>query len=224
MAQRHLTRIITTVISSLVLSLTAVSFLLAFFSTGDADHDFVEKHKSLISTAVDLQDKNLLTWYGKTLFESQDSVLIVRTPDGTIYSRYNNRHYRQWYGPSDYGYVRQGNMEMFYNLKPIYVGAATHNLLIFLSILLMLGVLMLFYSPHFAITVTDPVNIMIKGFRDSSYNLEVLIPKDLSEDDIFQLAKLYNEEYLPLKARNNTRENGRNLSLKLEDIDDLLKG
>ena len=88
----------------------------------------------------------------------------------------------------------------------------------------MLAVLMLFYSPHFAITVTDPVNIMAKGFRDSSYNLEVLIPEDLKEDDIFQLARLYNEEFLPLKARNNTRESGANLALKLEDFDDLLKG
>lgn len=224
MAQRHLTRIITTVISSLVLSLTVVSFLLTLFHSSDADLDFVKKHESLISTAVDLQDKDLLTFYGDSLFESQDSVLIVRTGEGTVYSRYNNRHYSQWYGPSDYGYVRQGNMELFYNLKPIYVGEAIHNLLIFLSILLMLGVLMLFYSPHFAMTVTDPVNIMIKGFSDSSYNLEVLIPKDLSEDDIFQLARLYNEEYLPLKARNSTSENASNLSLKLEDFDDLLKG
>ena len=224
MAQRHLTRIITTVISSLVLALTAVSFLLAQINAIDAEHDFVQKHESLIETALDLEQKDLLTFYGESLFGNQESVLIVRTDKGTVYSRFNNSYYRQWFGSSDYGYVQQGGMEIFYSMKPLYVGESRNNLLIFISILVMLAVLMLFYSPHFAITVTDPVNIMAKGFRDSSYNLEVLIPEDLKEDDIFQLARLYNEEFLPLKARNNTRESGANLALKLEDFDDLLKG
>ncbi len=224
MAQRHLTRIITTVIASLVLALTAGSFLLAQFDTADAETRYVESHEAILDTAVDLKENDLLTWYGSSLFENQKSILIVRNEEGTIYSRETNSFYRTWYGPSDYGYVSKGGMEMFYSMKPIYVGESKSNLMIFMAILVMLTVLLLFYSPHFAITVTDPLNIMIKGFSDSSYNLEVLIPKDLEEDGIFRLSRLYNEEYLPMKARNNSRETGSNLTLKLEDFDDLLKG
>jgi len=223
MAQRHLTRIITTVISSLVLSLTAVSFLLAVIRLPDVEADFVEKHRSLAETTGSLLDSGLLPELSGYYFGDQKSVLIVRNSEGTVYSRYDNRHYRQWYGPSDYGYVRSGDMEVFYSLKPLDIRQARDNLLIFLSILAMLTILMLGYSPHFAITVTDPVNIMVRGLSDSSYNLEVLIPEDLAKDDIFQLAKLYNEEYLPLKARTSSSEDGSNLALKMEDFDDLLK-
>ncbi len=224
MAQRHLTRIITTVIASLVLALTGASFILAQLDVPDAETRFVESHEAVLDAALELQENDLLTWYGTSLFEQQKSILIVRTPEGTIYSRESNSYYRQWFGPSDYGYVSRDGMEIFYSMKPIYAGESKSNLMIFISILVMLTVLLLFYSPHFAITVTDPINIMIKGFSDSSYNLEVLIPEDLSEDGIFRLSKLYNEEYLPMKARNSSRESGSNLALKMEDFDDFLKG
>ena len=223
MAQRHLTRIITTVIASLVLALTGISLIFSQFHSSDAESDFVVKHEAILETALNLQEKDLLTWYSSSLFETQDSILIVRTEEGTLYTRDSNSFYRKWFGPSDYGYTSKDGMEMFYSMKPIYAGESKSNLLIYLSILFMLAVLMLFYSPHFAITVTDPINIMIKGFSDSSYNLEVLIPEDIKEDDIYRLSKLYNEEYLPLKARNSSRETGSNLALKLEDFDDLLK-
>ena len=222
MAQRHLTRIITTVISTMVLSLTLITFLVHLVDIPSAANDFVSKHEALIQTASDLKEKDLLTWYGNSLFEGQDSVLIVRSSEGTIYSRYRNSEYRSWFGPSDYGYVQQGDLEIFYSLKPLFAGESADNLIIFMAILVMLILLMLLYSPHFAMTVTDPINIMAKGFRESSYNLEVLIPEDLKEDDIFRLAKLYNEEYLPMKARNNSSESGSSLELKLEDFDDLL--
>ena len=224
MAQRHLTRIITTVIASLVLALTGGSLILAQLDVPDAESRFVESHEAVLDTALELQDNDLLTWYGSSLFKEQKSILIVRTAEGTIYSRDSNSYYRQWFGPSDYGYVSKNGMEMFYSMKPIYAGESKSNLMIFLSILVMLTVLLLFYSPHFAITVTDPINIMIKGFSDSSYNLEVLIPEELSDDGIFRLSKLFNEEFLPMKARNSSRETGSNLALKLEDFDDLLKG
>jgi hypothetical protein len=197
--------------------------VISLVQTPSAENDYINKHEALIRTAADLEEKNLLASYGKSLFDVQDSVLIVRNEEGTIYSRYSNREYRKWFGPSDYGYVRSGDLEIFYSMKPLFGGESAANLMIFLSILMMLTMLMLLYSPHFAITVTDPINIMAKGFRDSSYNLEVLIPADLKEDDIFQLAALYNEKYLPLKARSTSRESGSSLELKLEDFEDLLK-
>jgi hypothetical protein len=206
-----------------VLTITAFTYLIHLAQTPSAESDFISKHEALIETALDLKEKGLLNWYGKSLFDVQDSVLIVRSSEGTIYSRYSNSEYRKWFGPSDYGYVQSGDLEIFYSMIPLFAGESASNLMIFLSILVMLTLLMLLYSPHFAMTVTDPINIMVKGFRESSYNLEVLVPPDLKEDDIYQLAKLYNEEYLPMKARNSSSENGSSLELKLEDFEDFLK-
>jgi len=221
MAQRHMTRIITTVVSSFVISLTAFSFLLSLIPAESAEHDYVEKHQIMAETAERLISS------GKTdmiqEFQEYKSVLILRTDKGTVFTRFDNDHYKKWYGPSDYGYVRAGKLELFYSLKPLYSGESGNNLLIFLSILFMLIILMVSYTPHFAITVTDPVNIMLRGMSDSSYNLEVLIPRDYEDDGVYKLARQYNEEYLPLKARTRTSEEGGNLALKLDDFEDLFK-
>ncbi|MDC7235996.1 MAG: ion transporter [Spirochaetales bacterium] len=222
MAQRHLTRIITTVISSFVIALTAASFILAFVPVSDIEQDFVEKHSVMAATAERLYENGNSGLLKE--FDAYSSVLIMRTSEGTVYSRYDNDFYTQWFGPSDYGYVRSGDLELFYSLKPLYATESKNNLLIFVAILSMLIILMVAYTPHFALTVTDPVNIMVNGMSDSSYNLEVLIPENLQEDGIYKLARQYNEEYLPMKARNNDAPGqGGGLALKVDNIEDLFK-
>lgn len=220
MAQRHVTRIITTVISSFVLTLTAVSFLLAFVDIDDAETDFVEKHEIMARTAESLLDQGMGAVISE--FEGYESVLIIRTHEGTIYTRHDNSFYDRWFGPSDYGYLESGEVEFFYSLKPLYAAESRSNILIFISIIVMLIVLMLTYSPHFALTITDPINIMFRGMSDSSYNLEVIVLDEFKEDGVYKLARQYNEEYLPLKARSNDQGQGGS-ALKMDDFEDLFK-
>ena len=217
MAQRHMTRVITTVVSAFVITMTAVSFLLAFAPFSDLEQSFVSHHEAMVRTADKLYVSGNLELIQE--FDNYDSVLIIRSKAGTVYTRYDNDSYKHLFGPSDYGYVKSGEIELFYSLKPLYAGESKSNLLIFVSILFMLIVLMVSYSPHFAITVTDPVNIMLRGLSDGSYNLEVLIPEDYKDDDVYRLAREYNEEYLPMKARNSEETGG--LALKMDDFDDL---
>lgn len=222
MAQRHITRVITTVISSFVIALTVVSFVLALVPANNVEKDFVEKHSVMAKTAERLYESGNRELLDE--FDSYSSVLIMKTKEGTVYTRHSNEFYNTWFGPSDYGYVRSGDLELFYSLKPLYSSESSDNLLIFVSILCMLIILMISYTPHFALTVTDPVNIMLNGMSDPSYNLEVLIPEDQKEDGVYKLAKQYNEEYLPMKARNNdTPGQGSGLALKMDDIEDLFK-
>ncbi len=58
--------------------------------------------------------------------------------------------------------------------------------------------------------------------QEEDYNLEVKIPEKYQDDDVYQLARLYNEKYLPLKARNQGDENKPLLDLELADIKDIL--
>ncbi|WP_168203420.1 ion transporter [Oceanispirochaeta crateris] len=221
MAQRHVTRIITTVVSGFVLSMIVVSFALTLIPVKGVEEDFVEKHRLMAQRADSLASAG--DFRAILEFEEYETVLMLRSKEGTLYTRYNNDQYKKWFGPSDYGYVQSGDIELFYNLKPLHAGGAGDNLLIFVSILLVLIILMVTYSPHFALTVTDPVNIMLRGMSDNSYNLEVLIPPEYESDGVYRLAQQYNEEYLPLKARNSDHQQGRTLALKVDNFDDLFK-
>ena len=78
------------------------------------------------------------------------------------------------------------------------------------------------YSPHFALTISDPIHIMRRGLQEEDYNLEVKISEKYQDDDVYQLTRLYNEKYLTLKARNQGDENKPLLDLGLADIKDIL--
>ena len=82
---------------------------------------------------------------------------------------------------------------------------------------------LVYYSPHFAITVSDPIHVMRRGFEEPSYNLEVRVPDQYIDDDIFKLAKLYNEVYLPMKDRTTAEESKGMVDLQLDDFDDIFE-
>jgi hypothetical protein len=46
---------------------------------------------------------------------------------------------------------------------------------------------------------------MRRGLEEPGYNREVEVPERYREDEVFRLARSYNEHYLPLKARNQER-------------------
>ncbi len=220
MAQRHVTRIVTTAISSFVLTMTAVSFLGSMFPVLSREDEFMGKQEETARIAQLLLDEGKLARM-QSEFKNDASVLIIQNSQGSLYSRYDNAYYNYWFGHGDYGTVKAGDIILFYSLKSVYARESVNNLIVFFSIIGMLLILMLSYSPHFAMTITDPVNIMYRGLSDPSYNLEVLIPGEFRDDDVFRLAGEFNREYLPLKAR-NTEETG-GLALKVDDIDELFK-
>ena len=82
--------------------------------------------------------------------------------------------------------------------------------------------LLVYYSPHFAITVTDPLQVMQKGITDPLYNFEVKIPDRYQNDDIYRLADAYNRIFLPLKDRNQENTEAQSSVLNLDDVKDLL--
>ncbi len=57
------------------------------------------------------------------------------------------------------------------------------------------------YAPRFALGISDPIHVMQRGMSESGYNLEVKIPPRRADEDVFELARLYNGVFLPLKDR-----------------------
>jgi len=76
---------------------------------------------------------------------------------------------------------------------------------------------MLFYTRHFVQTIADPISVMRLGMEKSDYNLEVLQMEQYEDDEAFQLAKQYNEKWLPLKQKESTREEA-SLDISLDDF------
>jgi hypothetical protein len=59
---------------------------------------------------------------------------------------------------------------------------------------------------------------MRRGLEETNYNLEVKIPQKYEADDVFQMASLYNEKYLPLKDRTQSKEGQSLIDLDTADV------
>ena len=110
---------------------------------------------------------------------------------------------------------------MFFSLHSLQRFQSKDNIIYFIIIVVLVVVFLVYYSPHFAITVTDPIHVMKRGFEESSYNLEVKIPSLYKEDDVFNLARQYNEVYLPMKDRSTVEEGTGMGDLQMDDFEDL---
>jgi hypothetical protein len=145
------------------------------------------------------------------------------TEDGqTRFSRHDNAYYEEFFGPGDYGYLRSGEVGVFFDLRPLNAEEARQNIAYFAIIVILVLFVLLIYSPHFALTVTDPIHVMERGFSERGHNLEVRIPERYADDDIFRLARLYNRVYLPMKDRAGVEDDGGLTDLSLDDVQDMM--
>lgn len=220
MVQRHSAKIVTTTITAIIVPITVLSFFISFVHIENLEDRFTQSHFQ--SAEYISQEESLLKNQAKLkLFcEGQTSFLMVRYKGDLLYSRYDQETYDKNYGKSDYGYFEVGNFQYFVDLKPLLRTQSWDNLVTFIMVIVVIGCLMIFYSPHFAITVSDPINIMRKGMSEKGYHLQVAIPEDYKEDDLFKLANHYNEDFLPLKMRNQ-EDSGGELELDMDDLKDL---
>lgn len=222
MVQRHSTKIITTVIAAIVLPVTIMSFVYSFTGIEDLEDDYTQRHRS--AAAYIMGSNELLEEYNQLelYVSSQTEFLKIEKTGEILYSRYDSETFLKGWGPSDYSYFEIDEFAFWYNLSAVSTKQAWDNLLIFTIVIFVIIFLMVIYTPHFAITVSDPVNIMKKGMIEDNYNLEVSIPEDMEDDDIFQLSKEYNDKYLTMKMRQEKHEEKEEQSvLKIDDIEDL---
>lgn len=140
------------------------------------------------------------------LLRADPSLLVLREGGITRYSRHPDAVYEREFAFGDYRYARNGELELFYDARAAVREAAAQDLLFQLLVLLLLALLFLGYAPHFARTVTDPLEVMRRGLAEDGFNLAVRVPEGLQEEEVFMLAREYNERWLPLKDRNRRGE------------------
>jgi hypothetical protein len=223
MAQRHVANITAIGVTVLVFSLLIFTFLTGSLEVKGMD-TFIFSHQKAIAAQLSSQQENKTALAASLdiLKETEESLLIVKISGKALYSRFDNGYYEQNFGPGEYSYFSEGSFEAFFDLRPYVQQLSRESLLFFVIVLFVVLSFLFIYSPHFALTISDPIHIMRRGLQEEDYNLEVKIPEKYQDDDVYQLARLYNEKYLPLKARNQGDENKPLLDLGLADIKDIL--
>ena len=119
-------------------------------------------------------------------------------------------------------YLPPDELSIIYWRDKYFKENALNNMMNFLMIIFILIIITLIYSRYFALTISDPVYVMRKGFEQKDYTYAVKLLKHFEDDDIFLLANDYNTRWLPAKIRKLSESGSKSESkLKLEDI---LKG
>jgi hypothetical protein len=140
------------------------------------------------------------------LVRADPSLLVVRLDQTTLFSRRPDAEYAREFALGDYRYERTGELELFFDSRPAAAEAAAQDLLFQLLALLLLAALWALYAPHFARMVSDPLEVMRRGLAEDGFNLNVRVPEDRREEEVFRLAREYNERFLPLKDRERRGE------------------
>jgi hypothetical protein len=105
------------------------------------------------------------------------------------------------------------------NLHSIHAENSRIQLMIFLIIISVILSLLFIYSRHFVQNVTDLIHVMKRGFMEKDYMLEVKIRDQFDTDEIFVLAKDYNEKWLPEKAKKkHENPDNQESSLSMDDF------
>ena len=224
MAQRHVAKITGIAVSSFVFGLLALTVLLSFTNLPSLDQEI--RQVNLDSLAY-IEDQNLAspaqTGRLEAFAEVNSAILVVREDGQTRYTRHGNEFYSRFFGPMDYDHQERGDIEVFFDVRPINAQQARDSLIYFAIIVGMVVAFLVYYSAHFAITVSDPIHVMLRGYREKDYNLEVKSPRHFRDDEVYELAREYNQVFLPMKDR-QAHENGDNQAsnIKLDDFSDLL--
>lgn len=217
MAQRHVAKIATLSVTVLVFGLFLFNLLAGPLGIPSAEDLFTGEKETVLRNLPAGADDDIGAL--KEYASREKSILIIRQRGEAVYTRYDNHYYDQWYGPWDYDYTVAEGWEIFFDRTTASAVSARQNIMFFVIVILTVLAYMIFYSPHFALTVSDPIHVMRRGFNEQSYNLEVRIPGRYKNDDIYRLAASYNEIFLPLKDRNREDENSAGtLDLKIEDM------
>ena len=222
MAQRHVAKITTLSITTFVFTLLLFSIFSGVISMPSAEGKIMDNQTIGITNFLGNTNSEYPLIAAENFADYDADLLIIKQNSNTLYSRYDNPFYSTVFGPGDYQYYKTSEYEFFFDVRELSKIQAASNILFFVIVVMSVFVFLIYYSPHFAITVTDPIHVMKKGFLENDYNLEVEIPPVYQKDDIYVLGALYNEKYLPMKVRQLDSESGQT-NLSMDDFEDLFK-
>jgi hypothetical protein len=220
MAQHHTTTVATTAVAVVV-------FVMIIFtvSLGDPTTELLNERvhyyqgflqRLLVTDAVDEGSRRDVI---DSLLRADPHVLRLNVDGERLFSGVDQEEWVAYYGPDDYIKIRNSGYTLFVSVVDINEKSSFQTLMVFAIILALVGGFMVFYSKHFVQTISDVIFILHKGFRLKSYSLQVKIPGAFRDHEVFQLARFYNEKFLPAKMRRiHEKEQEKKSDLSMEDL------
>ncbi len=218
MAQYH-------VASVSAMSVTIFVFVLLGLAAGGAAvtvNSLELEYQERLTRAFEyVRDENLQGRDLRRFAETSGGILTIERDGDVLYSRYSQPEYERSFSATDYVVLEQAGLMMFVDIRPLNRQQASGNLRYFVVIVALVLGYVLIYSPRFALIVTDPIHVMHRGMSEKGYNLEVRVPRDYRDHDVFRLATVYNQVFLPMKDRENSGAESESSQLRMDDIQDL---
>jgi hypothetical protein len=223
MAQAHVSTIATIAVSILVLWTLGASVLEGVGFIPGVEGPFSDGQAQRAAAVAEAGPTPSVLAARAASIAALDATILVARPLGgaTAWSRYPASYYADHFLPGDYGYLLANGVEVFYDERPLSMSSAREGLVFFIAVVLTVLAFLVVYAPRFALQISDPIHVMRRGMAESDYNLEVLVPPDRAQDDVFELAALYNSVYLPLKDRLGSDGQEASPALKIDDLKDL---
>ncbi|OHD83129.1 MAG: hypothetical protein A2355_01410 [Spirochaetes bacterium RIFOXYB1_FULL_32_8] len=226
MAQRHVNYILTMIIL-IVISYSFASNLLQQLNFANSPANDVIKEYKRTTEAVGLlfeKNENLESTI-KIITADYPEILSIQFKQKEIFKTNKFTDYE-----SDY--ISKHNNDVIYHITPksnpdvsinyylnsIRIFESTNTVYNFVLIILLVLAILLIYTRHFALTISDPIFVMRNGFEKLNYTLAVKIPASYSEDDIFKLSDDFNKKWLPAKVRKLEEKNNVTSKLSLDDV------
>jgi len=129
----------------------------------------------------------------------EPAVLMVRSGERTAYSRFDNTYYRRRFGPVDFGYMEEGSLGVFFDLRQLNATVAQGTVVYLMMVVAVVALIGVVYQGRFARSVVRPLVTVRRGLEDQEYSREVEIPNRYASEEPFRVARAYNETVLPLK-------------------------
>lgn len=229
MAQRHISTISTIVISSIITFLVAISVLQTVNVLPSKYDELIKKEDSInkaFTKMYRLSNENDLKDMLKFLPKDFDSIIKLNKDGETIYRSENiyNEYYQFYKDQKDQEYVKSYNVilpdKLFITFfrYDYFKEEAFNNVINFIMIIFVLVIIIIIYTRHFALTVSDPIFVMRNGFEKRDYTYAVKIREHFKDDDIFVLANNYNIRWLPAKVRKLSEMKEEKSLLSFDDV------
>jgi len=137
---------------------------------------------------------------------SDHLVIRIYYSSGKRYEKLSEAEFLKYYTADDCINVQGSLCSVTVSAMDIKRESAFLAMISMLLMLLLASVFMLLYSWHFSRTVSDVVYVLNAGFRKRDYNLMVKIREEYKDEELYRLARFYNEAYLPAKQRKRDME------------------
>ena len=136
----------------------------------------------------------------ENVFNGDTRILKLYQRDNLLLSRVTEEDWSLKYSGEDYFEVQNSGFTIFVTAVDINKNRAQNSIMIFTVIIVLVFGLMLIYTRHFVQTISDVLFILLKGFKEKSYSLQVKIPKEYADHEIFQLSVFYNDKFFHLSV------------------------